>query len=230
MIRKFGKLAKLSAGCLALAAVTLCGNVGVAQTDSAQDAQKDDDGWVTILDGKSFDGWKINENKDSWKVEDGAVVSNGNRSHLFYVGSDKPFVNFELKAEVMTMPNSNAGIYIHTRYQEEGWPKHGYECQINGTYKPDPIKTGSLYQVVNKEEPGHEDNKWFTYYIKVDGKRIITKINDKVQVDYTEPEGKEAGKDFTRVLTKGTFALQAHDPGSKVLFRKIQVRRLPDSE
>ena len=149
---------------------------------------------------------------------------------MFYVGNDKPFKNFELRAEVKTMPNSNAGIYIHTQYQDEGWPKHGYECQINGTYKPDPIKTGSLYQVKNVMEPGHEDNKWFTYTIKVDGKHIVTMVDGKVLVDYTEPKDKEPGKDFTRVLTKGTFALQAHDPGSKVYFRKIEVRRLPDSE
>jgi len=46
-------------------------------------------------------------------------------------------------------------------------------------------------------------------------------------VDYTEPEGKEAGRDFTRVLDSGTFALQAHDPESTVSYRKIKVRRLP---
>ena len=33
--------------------------------------------------------------------------------------------------------------------------------------------------------------------------------------------------DFTRALDKGTFALQAHDPKSKVFFRNIRVKRLP---
>ncbi len=224
------RMESLFAGFIAAATIA-CNLSGTFAQEAAQDEKtetsKTDDGWKTILDGKSFDGWKINESKDSWRLEDGAVVSNGDRSHLFYVGDDKPFVNFELKAEVMTMPNSNAGIYIHTQYQNECWPKHGYECQINGTYKPDPIKTGSLYQVVNVAKPGHEDNKWFTYEISVNGKRIITKIDGKVLVDYTEPEGKEAGKDFTRVLTAGTFCLQAHDKGSTVKFRKIQVKRLP---
>ena len=46
-------------------------------------------------------------------------------------------------------------------------------------------------------------------------------------VDYVEPKDKEAGNQFTRVLDKGTFAFQAHDPKSKVLFKNIRVRRLP---
>ena len=54
----------------------------------------------------------------------------------------------------------------------------------------------------------------------------MIKVNDKVVVDYTEPEDATAGKDFTRKLDKGTFALQAHDPGSTVYFRNIRVKRL----
>ena len=36
-------------------------------------------------------------------------------------------------------------IFFHTRYQDEGWPKYGYEAQVNNTYAPDPKKSGSLY-------------------------------------------------------------------------------------
>ena len=55
---------------------------------------EDNDGWTTVFDGKSFKGWKASENKDSWKIEDGALVCHGPRSHLFYIGDGKPFVNF----------------------------------------------------------------------------------------------------------------------------------------
>lgn len=186
----------------------------------------DNDGWVTLFDGESFDGWKINENKDSWKIEDGAIVACGPRSHLFYVGGDKPFVNFEFCAEVMTKPESNSGIYFHTKYQESDWPKFGFEAQVNNTHR-DPKKTGSLYEVVNVFEAPAKDNQWFQYCIRVEGKRIVIKVDDQVVVDYTEPENKEPGERFTRVLDKGTFALQAHDPDSIVMYRKLRVRRLP---
>jgi hypothetical protein len=193
---------------------------------SLQAAEKED-GWVSLFDGKSMKGWKANENKETWKFEKGNLVCEGPRSHLFYVGSDKPFVNFEFKAEVMTTPGSNAGIYFHTRYQKDGWPKYGYEAQVNITHG-DPKKTGSLYGVVNVSNPPAKDNEWWTQHIIVKGKHIQIKINDKTVVDYTEPENKKATSDqFERRLASGTFALQGHDPKSKVYFRNIRVKRLP---
>ena len=184
-------------------------------------------GWASIFDGKSMKGWKANENKETWKFEDGKLVCHGPRSHLFYMGDKKPFVNFEFKAEVMTTPGSNAGIYFHTRYQETGWPKFGYEAQVNITHG-DPKKTGSLYGVVNVSNPPAKDNEWWTQHIIVKGKQIEIKINDKTVVNYTEPEKKDAtSAQFERRLASGTFALQGHDPKSKVYFRNIRVKRLP---
>ena len=190
-------------------------------------AEDGEDGWVSLFDGKTMAGWKASEHKDSWQVKEGALVCNGERSHLFYVGDDKPFVNFEFKADVMTTPGSNAGIYFHTKYQEEGWPKFGYEAQVNVTHK-DPKKTGSLYGVVNVSDPPCKDNEYWTQHIIVKGKHITIKINDKTVVEYTEPEGQEAfSKDFERRLGNGTFAFQAHDPQSTAYFKNIRVKRLP---
>jgi hypothetical protein len=181
--------------------------------------------FVELFDGKSMTGWKVNENAASWKVEDGCLVCQGERSHIFYVGDSKPFKNFHFKADVKTMPNSNAGIYFHTKFQESGWPKYGFECQVNLTGS-DPIKTSSIYQVKNVAEPAAKDNEWYTQEIIVQGKQITLKVNGKTLVDYTEPEGQKAGNDFTRVLDQGTFALQAHDPGSRVYFKNLMVKRL----
>ncbi len=189
-------------------------------------AEEKADGWKTLFDGKTFEGWKANEHKESWKIENGTFMAAGPRSHLFYVGDDKPFVNFELELEVLTRPKSNGGVYFHTQFQETGWPKYGYEAQVNATHR-DPRKTGSLYAVENVMKAPHEDDKWFKYYIKVDGRRILIKVDGETTVDYTEPEDREAGKEFTRKLDKGTFAFQAHDPISVVKFRNIRVRRLP---
>ena len=209
---------------IALLCTTLL--IGVAE-GAKRDKKKSKDGWVTIFDGKSFDGWKASENADSWKIEDGAFICEGPRSHLFYTGDEKPFVNFEFRAEVMTTPGSNGGIYFHTQYQEDGWPKKGFEAQVNITHG-DPKKTGSLYGIVDVSDPPAKDNEWGTQHIIVQGKRIIIKVNDKVVVDYTEPADQQPGPDgFDRLISKGTFAFQAHDPKSKVYFRKVQVKRLP---
>ncbi|MGE3775892.1 MAG: DUF1080 domain-containing protein [Pirellulaceae bacterium] len=185
------------------------------------------EGWTVLFDGTTMNGWRASEHKESWTLQDETLVCSGERSHLFYVGQERPFVNFEFQCETKTTPGSNAGIYFHTHYQESGWPKYGYECQVNISH-PDPIKSGSLYGVANVTEPPAKDNEWYTTYIKVDGRRITVKINDKVVVDYTEEEGKQPfNRQFERRLGSGTFALQAHDPKSVVAFRNIKVRRLP---
>lgn len=189
-------------------------------------ADDKEEGFKQLFDGKSFDGWKINESEKSWSIENGAIKANGPRSHLFYVGEDKPFVNFELRVDVMTKNNSNGGIYFHTKYQPEGWPKYGFEAQVNNSYKSDPRKTGSLYAVKDVLEAPAKDDEWYTETIVVKGKHIEIKVNGKTVMAYDEPADKKAGEDFTRKLDQGTFALQAHDPGSTVLFKNIRVKRL----
>jgi hypothetical protein len=189
-------------------------------------SKESEEGFKSLFDGKTFDGWKINESPDSWKIEDGNVVANGPRSHLFYVGEDKPFKDFHFKAEVKTTPGSNSGIFFHTKFQEEGWPKYGFEVQVNIT-QSDPKKSAGLYAVEDVYEAPAKDNEWYTQEIIVKGRHVITKVNGKTIVDYTEPENKEAASaEFERRLDEGTFALQAHDPDSKVYFRNIRVKRL----
>lgn len=195
---------------------------------TAHCAEPDKDGFVQLFDGKTFTGWQINESKDSWKIKDGAIVANGPRSHLFYVGDDKPFVNFELKVDVMTETEANGGIYFHTKFQEQGWPKYGFEAQVNNSPvgKKDPRKTGSLYAVKDVHDLHVKDGEWYTETVIVKGKNVKIMINDNVVTDYTEPDDKKAGDDFTRKIDQGTFALQAHDPGSTVHFKNIRVKRL----
>jgi hypothetical protein len=189
----------------------------------------DKDGWISLFDGKTLNGWKASENPKTFRVEDGRIVVDGPRAHLFYVGpvQNARFRNFEWKADVMTRPKANSGMYFHTEYQETGWPSKGYEVQVNNTH-PDPRKTGSLYAIQDVHEAPAKDNEWFTQHITVQGTRIVIRVNDKVVVEYTEPDNVErpdAMKD--RRLSEGTFALQGHDPESVIYFRNIMVKPLP---
>jgi hypothetical protein len=193
-----------------------------------KDAPAGEDGWITMFDGKTLDGWKASENKDAWSVEDGAIVCHGERSHLFYVGKGVPVKDFEFTADVMTTPGSNGGIYFHTQWQETGWPKFGYEAQVNNSHG-DPKRTASLYGEVNVSEAPAKDNEWFAYKITVKGNRVQIAIDGKTLVDYEEPAGKEAfSADFERRLSPegGTFALQCHDPKSIVKFKNLKLKPL----
>jgi hypothetical protein len=182
-------------------------------------AQKD--GWVTLFDGKTLNGWKASENPGTFTVANGSIAVYGDRAHLFYMGDvgGYNFKNFEFKASVMTTPGSNSGMFIHTAWQDEGWPSKGYEIQVNATHT-DWRKTSSIYAVQDIKEAPHTDNEWFTQHIIVQGKKITVKVNDKVINEYTVGDNSR--------LSSGTIALQGHDPKSKVFYKDIMVKVLPD--
>jgi len=104
------------------------------------------------------------------------------------------------------------------------WPGKGYECQVNATHS-DRKKTGGLYGCKDVMDTApHKDKEWFTYYIKVQGKKVTIKINGKVTCEYTEPAGASGG----RKISSGTIALQGHDPGSTVLYKGVKIKPLAD--
>jgi hypothetical protein len=184
-------------------------------------AAENEEGFKPLFDGKSLDGWKVSENKDSFKIEEGAIVADGPRAHAFYVGEvgGAKFRNFELRLEAMTRKNSNGGVFFHTEYQEKGWPANGYEIQVNNTQR-DPKKTGGLYSVVDNMEP-FEDDKWMEMTIRVENGKITSAVDGKKLVEHTPEEGK------SKLLPEGgAIALQAHDPGSKVYYRNIRIKIL----
>ena len=189
-----------------------------------------DSEWISLFDGKTLDGWRASEHPNTFSVEDGKIVVHGPRAHLFYEGpvENHDFKNFEFKAQVMTTPGSNSGMYVHTRYQDEGWPSQGYEVQVNNSHT-DWRRTGSLYGIDDVKEQLVPDNEWYTEHIIVDGKHVTAKINGKTVVDYTEPDDLERKEgDEKRRLSSGTVALQGHDPDSKVYYKDIMVKPLED--
>lgn len=184
--------------------------------------------WISLFDGRSLSNWKVGDNAETFSVDSGMIIVHGKTAHLFYDGPAKnhDFKNFEFKAEVMTYPGANSGIYFHTAFQQGGWPEKGYEVQVNNSHT-DWRRTGSLYGIDDVKEVYVKDYEWYTEYIKVEGKHVIIKINDKTVVDYTEPENvKRDPDDSLRVISHGTFALQGHDPKSVVHYKNIMVREI----
>ncbi len=201
-----------------------------AQDKTLSDEDKER-GWVSIFDGKSLDGWKANEPYEGWIIEDGAITGVGKRNHLYYM---EELGDFELKIDCKINKGGNSGLYFHSPWVDNAWPKEGFELQINSSHG-DPVKTASLYNIIKLLKAPHNDDEWFTYYITVKGDTLTVRVDDEVIYIYVDPVEKaekaqaipqpepitEATK---RIRQKGYIALQQHDPTAKPQFKNIFLR------
>ena len=221
---------------LASAAVVLI----LSGSSFAADASKpDEEGFVSLFDGKTLNGWKVGENAELFQVRNGVIVMEcpatvQEPAHMFYEGEvgNHDFKNFDLKVDVKTFPKANSGIYFHTKYQESGWPKTGIECQVNNSHI-DWRRTGSLWALKNlswgPETPAKDnkeaveilpkplvtDNVWYTEEVIYQNGHITVKLNGKTVMEYTVTDADVAHKIPNNTgmwLPRGTFALQGHPP------------------
>ena len=99
--------------------------------------------------------------------------------------------------------------------------------QVNNTHT-DVKKGAGLYGIKDNLEAPAKDEEWYTMVVKVEGKHIQTFVNGKQIVDFVEPTPPAPPANMAgRFLTHGTFAIQGHDPASKVMYKNIKVRVLP---
>ena len=143
--------------------------LAMMNADEAKGKKKGEKGFISLFDGESLKGWKVNsENPKSIVVKDGNIVIDGPRAHLFYAGdvANADFKNFVFRAQVKTFPKANSGIYFHTKYQANGWPDTGFEAQVNNTHG-DRKKTGGLYAVKDVNPAPAKDGEWFDYEFRV---------------------------------------------------------------
>src|SRR5438045_2247316 len=82
------------------------------------------DDWIPLFDGQTLNGWRASENPPTFSVANGEIVVHGPRAHLFYDGPvmNHEFRDFELKADVLTKPGANSGIFIRTAFQPTDFP------------------------------------------------------------------------------------------------------------
>lgn len=233
--------------------VSLIFAVAVALSAAAAVGRADDaDGWVQLFNGKDLNGWKMapepgNGIKDLtekkvdgkvvafegtvkgkkmplWRFEDGTIVGGGPSTHLFSERGD--YVDFRFRVEAKINDKGNSGQYFRAKF-EAGFPA-GYEAQINATHG-DPVKTGSLYpdsrtplakhrkEITVLDNAPHKPDEWFTQEVIAVGPKITILVNGKKTLEWEDPDA---------LYKKGHFALQAHDPGSIMTFRKVEVKEL----
>jgi hypothetical protein len=219
------RLLMLTALAVGLVALVSC-RPSTAADEKKEEKKADEKGFVQLFNGEDLKGWKVHpEGTGKWKVEDKVIAGSGPASHLFSERGD--YQNFIYRVEAKIADKANSGQYFRTKF-EGGFPS-GYEAQINSTHG-DKVKTGSLYpdgrlkldkgerEKIVVEEILVKPDEWFTQEVTAIGNHIVIKVNGKTTVDWKDPKS---------TYLKGHFAIQQHDPGSKVWVRKVEVKELP---
>jgi hypothetical protein len=121
----------------------------VISCDSTTTAQRSEDGFNSMFNGKTLDGWK--GDTMVWRVEDGAIVGETTTQHpitsntfLIYE-KDQPS-DFELVADFKISDGGNSGIqYRSSTVDSIPFTLKGYQADIDG---------GNVYTGQNYEERG----------------------------------------------------------------------------
>jgi uncharacterized protein (TIGR03067 family) len=183
-------------------------------------------GWVQLFNGEDLSGWKTHPNQPGdWKVEGGALVGSGRKSHLF---SEREYEDFHLRFEARLNAGGDSGVIVRAPFfvkPERGgfaelFPKlggegpWGYEAQITGP------RTGIVLagDEVFGNPVGLAPDAWFTGEVIATGNRIVVRINGTTTANFEDPK---------RTYAKGHVALQVWHPQTVVHFRKIELRELP---
>ena len=185
-------------------------------------ASGDKDGWVSIFDGKTLNGWKANFPDQSVTVVDGEIhiMSKGKNLWLLH---EKVYKDFEVEVEAKMPKVYNSGLGF--RCTAKGKKPTGYQCEI------DEKKSGAIYAIgkgwvfgpKGKDwEPffkisgdSYKPGEWNKFKVKCVGNKIQVWVNGHLTADVTDDKFKE-----------GVFALQHHGKGDVHKFRNVRVREI----
>jgi 3-keto-disaccharide hydrolase len=175
--------------------------------------------WVSLFDGRDLAGWKA-YGAERWVVDRGEILGEAVTKEYGYLGTEKTYRDFELKAKFKAEGTGNSGIFFHSSLT--GVDIAGVQAEVD----PRPgMHTGGLYESAGREwlvKPRPEAEKalriggWNEMRVLVEGPHVRTWVNGVVAVDYVDPAPK---------YTDGVIALQLHAGGEgRMRFKDISIR------
>lgn len=184
------------------------------------------DGFVTLFDGKTLEGW--DGDAKVFRVEEESIIGGQLKEkipHNFFLSTKEEYADFELQLEFKLVGNdTNAGVQIRSKRIPDHHEMIGYQADLGQNY------WGALYDESRRNKiltaPKKEDmakvlklGDWNKYRILCEGRHIQLWINDFQTVDYTEPD--EA------IEQKGLIAVQIHSgPPGEAHYRNIRIRKI----
>ena len=239
------------AGLIMLMAVAIAGCNSQSEKKDEPPMDKTDEGWVSLFDGKSLNGWH-NYGKttvgEAWKVEDGTLFLDTTKKEGWQTASggdivtEEEFENFHLKLDWKIAANGNSGIifYVHedtTKYKFV-W-QTGPEMQVldnNGhaDAKIPKHRAGDLYDLIPcSTETVKPAGEWNEAEIILKAGKLDFILNGTIVVSTLlwDDAWKQlvAGSKFKEwpdfgTYKKGHISLQDH--GNTVWYRNIKIKRL----
>lgn len=193
-------------------------------------AQEAPEGFTSIFDGKSLEGWSQKNGTATYEIVDGTVKgTTAEGSPNSFMCSNREYGDFELHFEVKCDDELNSGVQIRSASKDDykNGRVHGPQVEITGSSG----KSGLIYSEgtgrgwISQDQTGHKhfkNGEWNKYRIVAQGNRVQTWINGE-SVDDTEIPEVEP--------TKGFIGLQVHriKKGTgpfKVQWRNIYIKEL----
>jgi hypothetical protein len=198
---------------------SLIGGIGAAEVE---------EGFVSLFDGQTFRGWE--GNRDVFRIEDGAIVGWNLKERIprnEFLCTEKEFGDFELRLQFKLIGQGvNAGVQIRSQRVPNHHEMIGYQADLGEGW------WGCLYDESRRRKvlagpPAEERAKavqagqWNDYRILCRGDRVQLWINDRMTVDYTEPD--------KTLQQRGLIGLQIHSgPPCEAWYRHLRIRELND--
>ena len=182
-----------------LATMMLCCVPAPAQESAKPD---DEEGFESLFDGKSFEGWQVGPTTpESWKIDRGLLVLTGGRSHLF---TKEAFEDFIVRFEWRPVKKGyNSGFFIRGRQIQMAQGGAGMLFRSE--------KAKGVPQLHNP--PG----EWNAWEVTCDGPKVSLKVNGKLawELDDFQPVRRPLG-------------IEAE--GHSIEFRNMRIKRLGKKE
>ena len=167
------------------------------------------DGFVTLFDGKSLDGF-TQTGEANWRVEDGAIVADkGKGGHLI---SKESYKDVHVRIEFWSDEKANSGIFMRCAPDKIG-AKTCYEFNIFDTRPDQTYGTGSIVYIAEVNPMPKAAGKWNTMEAIAKGRQLTLIFNGQKTVDVKNGLWEE-----------GHFTLQYG--GGALKFRKVEVKKL----
>lgn len=204
--------------------VLALGAVALAAAVAADNADKKEEGFVGLFNGKDLTGWE--GDAKLWIVEDGMLVGRSpGIAYNDFLTTQKTYTDFVLRLQVRLVDNKgNSGVQFRSKRVPDSHEVSGYQADIADGW------WGKLYDESRRNrvlaEPKPEDLKkalkpgdWNEYEVRAVGPRVVLSINGVQMVDYTEQD-----KDIART---GIIATQIHGGGPmEVRFKNIRIKEM----